>query len=91
MREKKQKYIYTHRKNVDKHFHLNDIHWTILFVNNMFYKHHLKDSFGLTNFMVDPERNATDIDTVFVLQFSLSVYSHVTHKFTSWLGMPMFT
>lgn len=41
--------------------------------------------------MVDPERNATDIDTVFVLQFSLSVYSHVTHKFTSWLGMPMFT
>lgn len=39
MREKKQKYIYTHRKNVDKHFHLNDIHWTILFVNNMFYKH----------------------------------------------------
>lgn len=24
MREKKQKYIYTHRKNVDKHFHLND-------------------------------------------------------------------
>lgn len=40
MREKKQKYIYTHRKNVDKHFHLNDIHWTILFVNNMFYKHH---------------------------------------------------
>lgn len=25
--------------------------------------------------MVDPERNATDIDTVFVLQFSFSVYS----------------
>lgn len=28
--------------------------------------------------MVDPERNATDIDTVFVLQFSLSVYSRHT-------------
>lgn len=41
--------------------------------------------------MVDPERNATDIDTVFVLQFSFSVYSHVAHKFISWLGMPMFT
>lgn len=40
--------------------------------------------------MVDPERNATDIDTVFVLQFSFSVYSHVAHKFTSWLGMPIF-
>lgn len=28
--------------------------------------------------MVDPERNATDIDTVFVLQFSFSVYSRHT-------------
>lgn len=28
--------------------------------------------------MVDPERNATDIDTVLVLQFSFSVYSRHT-------------
>lgn len=40
MREKKTKIHLHSQKNVDKHFHLNDIHWTILFVNNMFYKHH---------------------------------------------------